>query len=165
MAHQCRLSRLRDAGLGGVWPLRSWSFFENIGLNEAVWCTIFHHVKLQQHVYWGIFYFRTGRSKKWRGHAPQSEKWRATGPPGPPSSAAYGQTLTHFCFILTQCPTFWKITTNFRKTKLSLKILMHLSGKLNIFFFKFSVVLLGYFFLLSSRLHLFERKNSHQKVL
>ena len=24
---------------------RSWSFFENVILNEAVWCTIFHHVK------------------------------------------------------------------------------------------------------------------------
>ena len=30
---------------GGMCPLRSWSFFENIGLNEAIWCTIFHHVK------------------------------------------------------------------------------------------------------------------------
>ena len=29
----------------GMCPLRSWSFFENIGLNEAIWCTIFHHVK------------------------------------------------------------------------------------------------------------------------
>ena len=47
MAHQRRPSRLRDAGSvwGGMCPLRSWSFFENVGLNEAIWCTIFHHVK------------------------------------------------------------------------------------------------------------------------
>ena len=34
---------------GGVWggcaPLRSRSFFENVVLNEAIWCTIFHHFK------------------------------------------------------------------------------------------------------------------------
>ena len=26
-------------------PFRSWSFFENVVLDEAIWCTIFHHVK------------------------------------------------------------------------------------------------------------------------
>ena len=35
----------RRGGVLGMWPLRSWSFFENVVLNEAIWCTIFHHIK------------------------------------------------------------------------------------------------------------------------
>ena len=138
MAHQCRLSRLRDAGgvWGGMCPLRSWSSFENIGLNEAIWCTIFRHVKHSTACLFGAFFTLEQDGQKSGGAMPPSLKSGgplAPPPPWTPSSAAYGQTLTHFCFILTQCPTFWKITTNFRQTKLSLKILMHLSGKLNIF--------------------------------
>ena len=40
-------ARLRDTG--GV--CRSWSFFENIVLNDAIWCTIFHHVILFNSMY------------------------------------------------------------------------------------------------------------------
>ena len=74
-------SRLRDAGgcLRGCAPLRSWSFFENVGANEAIWCTFFHHVKhltacLLLFFFFFFFYFRTGLSKKWRGHAPSRLK-------------------------------------------------------------------------------------------
>ena len=88
MVRQRRPSRLRNAG--GC--LRSWSFFENVSSNEAIWCTIFHHLK---HLTACLlrcffFYFRTGWSKKWRGHAPPV--WKMEGslaplappPPVPP---------------------------------------------------------------------------------
>ena len=88
-------------------PLRSWSFFENIGLNEAIWCTIFHHIKHSTACLLGHFFTLEQDGQKSGGAVPPSLKsGGTTGPPGPPSSAAYGQTLTHFCFILTQCPTF-----------------------------------------------------------
>ena len=95
MARQRRSSRLRDAGgcLGDVPPLRSWSFFENVGLNEAIWCTIFRHVKhLTACLLAVFFYFRTGWSKKWRGHAPSLKSGGATGPPGP---VAYADHRPH----------------------------------------------------------------------
>ena len=63
-------------------PLRSWSFFENVGSNEAIWCTIFPHVKhLTACLLRFFFYFRTGWSKKWRGHAPPV--WKVEGPLAP----------------------------------------------------------------------------------
>ena len=75
MARQCPPSCLCNAG--GVWGdvLRSWSFFENVVLDEAIWCTIFHHVKhVTASLLGSVFYFRTGRSKKWRGHSPQQSR-------------------------------------------------------------------------------------------
>ena len=70
----------------------AWSFFkfENVGSNEAIWCTIFHHVK-----HWGVFiYFRTKWSKKWRGHAPQCEKSQGPLAPAPaPGSTAHAYGL------------------------------------------------------------------------
>ena len=48
MARQRRLSRLRDAGgYLNVPPqkLKFFFFLKKKGLNEAIWCTIFHHVK------------------------------------------------------------------------------------------------------------------------
>ena len=72
---------------GDVPPLRSWSFFENVGSNEAIWCTILHHIKhwtacLLRFLFFFFFffYFRTGWSKKWRGHAPSLKSGGATGP-------------------------------------------------------------------------------------
>ena len=44
MVRKGRPSRLRNAGgclRGGDVPLRSRSFFGNVVLNEAIWCTIF----------------------------------------------------------------------------------------------------------------------------
>ena len=39
------LARRRGFLRGDVPPREVGAFFENIGLNEAIWCTIFHHVK------------------------------------------------------------------------------------------------------------------------
>ena len=78
---------------GGMCPLRSWSFFENVSSNETIWCTIFHHVKHLTACLFRCFFFvlnfRTGWSKKVGG---MSEKWRGHWPPcpPPPGSAAYG---------------------------------------------------------------------------
>ena len=55
----------------------------------------------------GAFFTLEQDGQKSGGAMPSSLKsGGATAPLDPPSSAAYGQTLTHFCFILTQCPTF-----------------------------------------------------------
>ena len=85
------LARRRVVSEGGCGPLRSWSFFENVDSNEVIWCTIFHHVKRLTACLLRCFFFnfRKGWSKKWRGHAPQSEKWRGHWPLWPPGSAAY----------------------------------------------------------------------------
>ena len=78
----------RGMSEGDVPPEKVELFLENVGLNESIWCTISHHVKhLTACLLGRFFYFRTGRSKKWRGHAPQSEKWRSHWPPWPPGSA------------------------------------------------------------------------------
>ena len=85
MAHQRWPSRLRDAGRclrGDVPPSEVGAFFENVGSNEVIWCTIFHHVKhLTACLLRCFFYFRTGWSKKWRGHAPPV--WKVEGPLAP----------------------------------------------------------------------------------
>ena len=66
-----RACAMQRGGEGWCAPLRSWSFFENVGLNEAIWCTIFHHVKnLTACLLGHFFYFTTGRAKKWTGHCP-----------------------------------------------------------------------------------------------
>ena len=68
----------------------------------------FHHCKhltasLLRHVFYHV-YFRTGGSKKWRGHAPQSEKWRGhrpPPPPPPPRSATYDCTYPYVDFFIS----------------------------------------------------------------
>ena len=63
-------------------PLRSWSFFENVGLNEAIWCTIFHHVKHLTACLLGRFFTLQQDGQKSGGAMlPQSEKWRGHWPP------------------------------------------------------------------------------------
>ena len=99
MARERRPSRLRDAGgvsEGGCAPLRSWSFLENVGLNEAIWCTIFHHVKhLTARVYWVIFFFALLNRMVKKVEGPCPPVWKVEGPlaplspPPPPGSAAY----------------------------------------------------------------------------
>ena len=78
LAPAVALARCRGGGcLRGMWPPSEvGAFFENVGSNEAIWCTIFHYVEHLTACLLGCFYFyfRTGWSKKWRGHAPQSEK-------------------------------------------------------------------------------------------
>ena len=70
---------------------------------------------------WGIFTLEQDGQKSGGAMPPQSEKWRATGPPGPPSSAAYGQTLTHFCLFLLNVPLFEKSQPIFDKPNYPLK--------------------------------------------
>ena len=75
---------------GGYAPLRSWSFFENVVSNEAIWCTIFHHIKhLTACLLRCFFYFRTGWSKSGEAMPPVR---KVEGPLAPlaPGSAAYG---------------------------------------------------------------------------
>ena len=71
MARQCQPS---GECLRGCAPLRSWSFFENVGANEAIWCTIFHHVKHLTACFIEVLFaleaFRTGWSKKVEGLCP-----------------------------------------------------------------------------------------------
>ena len=56
-------------------PPQKWRFFENVLLNEAIWCTIFHHVKhLTAHLLGCLFTLEQDGQKKWRGHTPKSEK-------------------------------------------------------------------------------------------
>ena len=39
------LARRRGVSEGDVPPSEVGAFFENVVLNEVIWCTIFHHVK------------------------------------------------------------------------------------------------------------------------
>ena len=67
---------------GGCAPLRSWSFFENVVLNEAIWCTIFHHVKHLTACLMGCLLLYNRIVKKVEGPCPhQSKKWRGYCPP------------------------------------------------------------------------------------
>ena len=78
-------------------PLRSWSFFENVVLNEAIWCTIFHHVKHLTACLMGCLLqctLQQDSQKKWRGHAPTSLKSGGATAPRPPGSAAYTKTIS-----------------------------------------------------------------------
>ena len=87
LAPAVALARRRARGVseGGCGPLRSWSFFENVVLNEAIWCTIFHHVKHLAALSSGVFFTLEQDSQKSGGAMPpQSEKWRGHWPPGPP---------------------------------------------------------------------------------
>ena len=80
MARQRQLSHLRDTS-----PLRSWSFFENVGSNEVIWCTVFHHVKqLTACLLRYFFTLEQDGEKSGGARPPQSEKWRGHLPPGPP---------------------------------------------------------------------------------
>ena len=54
---QMEISQMQGGVWGGLCPLRSWSFFENVGLNEAIWCTILHHVKHLTAFLLGLFFF------------------------------------------------------------------------------------------------------------
>ena len=55
--HACAMQGVSEGDV-----LRSWSFFENVVLDEAIWCTIFHHVKhVTASLLGSVFYFRTGR--------------------------------------------------------------------------------------------------------
>ena len=57
-------------------PLRSWNFFENVVLNEAIWCTFFnfHHVKHLTACLLGCILLSNRIVKKVEGPCPQSEK-------------------------------------------------------------------------------------------
>ena len=60
-------------------PLRIWRIFENVVLNDTIWCTIFHIFYIVQHVssqlgfHWLFIcnqtHFMQTLSQKWRGHA------------------------------------------------------------------------------------------------
>ena len=87
MARQRRPSRLRDAGgvSEGDVPLKSWSFFENVGSNEAIWCTIFHHVNHLKHLTacllrWFFFTLEQDRQKSGGAMPPSLKSGGATGP-------------------------------------------------------------------------------------
>ena len=67
---------------GGFAPLRSWSFFENVVLNGAIWCTIFHHVKHLTACLMGCLLLYNRIVIKWRGHAPTSLKSGGATAPG-----------------------------------------------------------------------------------
>ena len=54
--------------------MRSWSFFENVVLNEAIWCTIFHYVKhLTAHLL-GCLLLKNRMVKKVEGPCPPIRK-------------------------------------------------------------------------------------------
>ena len=79
------LARRRGVSEGGCAPLRSWSFFENVGSNEVIWCTIFHHVKQLTACLLRYFFTLEQDGQKSGGARPPSLKsGGATGPPGPP---------------------------------------------------------------------------------
>ena len=90
----CRACVTQGGVWGGMCPLRSWNFFENVGSNEAIWCTIFHHIKHLTACLLRCFFFLTLEQdgQKSGGAMPPSLKsGGATGPP--PGSAAYGLML------------------------------------------------------------------------
>ena len=103
------LARRRGVCEGECAPLRSWSFFENVGLNEAIWCTIFHHVKHLTACLLGCFFFfftlQQDGQKSGGAMPPSLKSGGATGPLAPPSSATYAQNLK--TFIESQCFSFF----------------------------------------------------------
>ena len=65
-------------------------------LNDAIWSTVFHRVKHLTACLQGcLLYFWTGRSNKWRGHAPSL---KSGGTPLPPGSATYVMFAKVFSF-------------------------------------------------------------------
>ena len=84
---------VQNGALAPAVGLEVGAFFENVVLNEAIWCTIFHHVKHFNSMSTGMFFTveqaeRIGQSKSGGAMPPQSEKWRGHCPP-PPGCAAY----------------------------------------------------------------------------
>ena len=48
-----RACATQESVWGIMCPLRSWSFFENVGLNEAIWCTFL----IMLNILFGVFFF------------------------------------------------------------------------------------------------------------
>ena len=116
------LARCRGLSEGGCAPLRSRSFFENIVLNEAIWCTIFHHFKhLTASLQLGCLLpcllqnKRVKKKKKWRGHAPPV--WKVEGPLAPLATPV-PPPMDHMLILQV-----WKMLNVFGKDKKMLNVL------------------------------------------
>ena len=68
---------------GGMRPLRSWSFFENVGSNEAIWCTIFHHVKHLTACLLRFFFLKTLEQDGQKSGGAIPPVWKVEGPLAP----------------------------------------------------------------------------------
>ena len=66
---------------GGMCPPQKLELFENVVLNEVIWCTIFHHDNHLTALLLGCLSLQNRTVKKVRGHAPPSLKSRGAMPP------------------------------------------------------------------------------------
>ena len=91
-------------------PLKNLSFFKNVVLNEAIWCSIFHYVKhLTACLLGDCLLLKNRMFKKVEGPCPQSEKWTlASAPPPTPGSATYDECQFLNFYSVSVCK--WLLT-------------------------------------------------------
>ena len=84
---------------GGMCPLRS-HFLENVVFNEAIWCTIFHHDKHYQHIYWDVYHLEQDGQKSGGAIPPLKSEGAIALLPHPTSPTHFMWTFTHLKIYL-----------------------------------------------------------------